>query len=75
MCIVDAYLAFFYFNSDACIAGYLSSCYTFVFAELNASAARSNCQSMGGDLATIETHAENDVLFRSIRFSKFYFQI
>ena len=64
VCRVDAFL---YFNSDGCDGRHLSSCYNAVSAKLNASAARSRCQLMGGDLATIESQAENDVVLSILR--------
>ena len=64
-----------YCNSDVCAGRHQRSCYTIVSDHLDAHSARSRCQSMGGDLVTIDSQAENAVVHNILKVaSKWYME-
>ena len=69
--IVKTVASIVYCYSDVCAGRYHRSCYTIVSDDLTHQNARSRCQSMGGDLVTIGSKAENDVI-KGIVAGKFY---
>ena len=69
--IVKTLASIVYCYSDVCDGRYHRSCYTIVSDDLTHQNARSRCQSMGGDLVTIESKAENDIIKRIVA-GKFY---
>ena len=61
----------FYRYSGACDARYAGACYVIVSELLNWQGARSRCEAAGGHLVTIDSSAENDVVY-ALAVSKFY---
>ena len=54
----------FIFIAEGCQTRFGQSCYVIITEPMAWTAARSKCQELGGDLAAIQSSAENDVVHR-----------